>query len=164
MTRSGARSWIVTAMVIMAALFVARCSSGSSSASGAPSTEAVVASLRLKSIPGIPTALTPEKAAEISKWRATPGAWFVDNGCFGCHSVSVYGIKSEIGMGPDLAEAVQDVQSRFGMPLEKFMQEPTGTMQMVFSQMIVLSPEEKAVALQKLQEANREFLKKKSGS
>jgi len=35
------------------------------------------------------------------------------------------------------------VRSRFNKPLEQFLRNPTGTMQMVLSQMITLSPEER---------------------
>ena len=47
------------------------------------------------------------------------------------------------------------------MSLEEFLQAPIGTMSVVLSQMIVLSPEEKALALEKLREAHREFESRK---
>jgi hypothetical protein len=115
----------------------------------------LIASLKQRSLPGLPDPLTPEKAIEIEKWRTGPGGWFVEKGCFACHDVSVYGIKNPAPVGPDLALAVEDVQARFGMPLEEFFKAPVGTMTIVLSQMIVLSPEEKAVAIEKLKEANR---------
>jgi hypothetical protein len=77
----------------------------------------------------------------------------VKTGCFVCHSVSVYGVKSPAQIGPDLSTAVDDVQTRFGRTLDDFIAEPTGTMQVVLSRQIVLSAEEKAAAVAKLREA-----------
>ena len=56
-------------------------------------------------------------------------------------------------VGPDLSIAVEDVQSRFGVTVDDFLANPTGTMSVVLSRQIVLTPEEKAVAVQKLREA-----------
>jgi mono/diheme cytochrome c family protein len=71
------------------------------------------------------------------------GALFVQKGCPQCHSISALGIKSQNEVGPDLTEAYEDVQHRFGIKLEEFLPNPTGTMQMVLSQMIHLSPVER---------------------
>jgi hypothetical protein len=70
-----------------------------------------------------------------------------------CHSVSSLGVKSAAQIGPDLSTAVEDVQSRFGRTLDDFIREPTGTMAVVLSRQIILSPEEKAIAVAKLREA-----------
>ncbi len=91
-----------------------------------------------------------------------PGAWFVKTGCFVCHSISAYGVVSPAQIGPDLSIAVEDVQSRFGRTLEDFLREPTGTMSVVLSRQIVLTPEQKAVAVQKLHEAFAEHQKQKA--
>jgi cytochrome c551/c552 len=96
---------------------------------------------------------TPEEKAEEERMRQGPGAWFVRTGCFVCHSISVYGVKSPAQIGPDLSTAVEDVQTRFGRTIDDFLREPTGTMSVVLSRQIVLSPEEKAVAVQKLRDA-----------
>jgi cbb3-type cytochrome oxidase cytochrome c subunit len=98
----------------------------------------------------------PETAEEREAQRQMlegPGAWFVKTGCFVCHSISVYGVRSPAQIGPDLSTAVEDVQSRFGRTLDDFVREPTGTMSVVLSRQIVLSPEEKQVAITKLREA-----------
>jgi len=92
-----------------------------------------------------------------------PGAWFVKTGCFVCHSISVYGVKSPAQIGPDLSTAVEDVQTRFGRTLDDFIKEPTGTMSVVLSRQIVLTPEEKQVAIGKLREAFAEHQKLKAG-
>ena len=65
-------------------------------------------------------------------------------------------------IGPDLSTAVEDVQSRFGRTLDDFLREPTGTMAVVLSRQIILSPEEKAVAISKLREAYAEHEKQKA--
>jgi len=70
-------------------------------------------------------------------------ALFVQKGCPQCHSISALGVKSPTEVGPDLTTAYDDVRSRFNQPLEQFLRNPTGTMQMVLSQMITLSPEER---------------------
>jgi hypothetical protein len=106
-------------------------------------------------LPGAPRtdSQTEEEKAQDRQMREGPGAWFVKTGCFVCHSVSVYGVKSPAQIGPDLSTAVDDVQTRFGRTLDDFIAEPTGTMQVVLSRQIVLSAEEKAAAVAKLREA-----------
>jgi cbb3-type cytochrome oxidase cytochrome c subunit len=114
-------------------------------------------------VPGVPRTdpQTAEEREQDQKMREGPGAWFVKTGCFVCHSISVYGVKSPAQIGPDLSTAVEDVQSRFGRTLDDFLREPTGTMQVVLSRQIVLTPEEKAVAVQKLRDAFAEHQKQK---
>jgi cbb3-type cytochrome oxidase cytochrome c subunit len=104
---------------------------------------------------------TEEKEAE-ARMRTGPGAWFVKTGCFVCHSISVYGVKSPAQIGPDLSVAVEDVQARFGRTIDDFIAAPTGTMAVVLSRQIVLSPEEKQVAVQKLRDAFAEHLRQKA--
>lgn len=127
-------------------------------------TVALIASLKAKSLPGLPDPLTPEKAIEIEKHRTGPGGFFIEKGCFACHDVSVYGIKSAAAVGPDLSIAVEDVQSRFGMSLDQFFETPVGTMSVVLTQMVVLTPEEKALAKTKLREAYAEHQRRKTST
>jgi hypothetical protein len=70
-------------------------------------------------------------------------ALFVRKGCPQCHSISALGVKSPAELGPDLTFAYTDVQSRFNMKLEEFLKNPTGTMQVVLSSQIKLSPAER---------------------
>lgn len=70
-------------------------------------------------------------------------ALFLSKGCPTCHSVTAVGIKSSTDVGPDLSIAYADVRSRFGVSLEEFLPNPTGTMQMVLGQLIKLSPAER---------------------
>jgi len=93
-----------------------------------------------------------EKSAEAAM-KTGPGAWFVKTGCFVCHSVAALGVKSPAQIGPDLSTAVDDVQSRFGRTVDDFLAAPTGTMSVVLSRQIILTPAEKAVAIEKLREA-----------
>jgi hypothetical protein len=72
------------------------------------------------------------------------------------------GVKSPAQIGPDLSTAVEDVQSRFGRTLDDFLREPTGTMSVVLSRQIVLTPEEKQIAIQKIREAFAEYQKQKA--
>ncbi len=93
---------------------------------------------------------TPEEVEKEKRMLEGEGAFFVKKGCFVCHSVSTLGIESASKIGPDLSEAVTDVQSRFGRQLEDFLNNPTGTMSVVLSTQIILSPEEKREAIEKL--------------
>ncbi len=98
----------------------------------------------------------PRTAEEIKReeeMKTGPGAWFVSTGCFVCHSISVFGVTSPAQIGPDLSIAVEDVQKRFGRTIDDFLREPTGTMAVVLARQIVLTPEQKQVAIQKLREA-----------
>ena len=68
---------------------------------------------------------------------------FVSKGCAQCHSISALGIKSAAEVGPDLTLASEDVKNRFGVELEQFLHNPTGTMQVVLSSTIQLTPAER---------------------
>jgi cytochrome c2 len=100
---------------------------------------------------------TPEEAAAEERMRTGPGGWFVQTGCFVCHSISSLGIKSPAQIGPDLSNAVEDVQSRFGRTIDDFLRAPTGTMSVVLSRQIILTPEQKTTAIAKLREAFAEY-------
>lgn len=93
---------------------------------------------------------SPEEAEKERQMLAGEGAFFVRKGCFICHSVNTLGIESASKIGPDLSEAVTDVQSRFGKTLEDFLANPTGTMAVVLSTQIQLTDEEKLEAIAKL--------------
>jgi len=105
---------------------------------------------------------SPEEAAAEEAMRTGPGRWFVDTGCFVCHSVSALGVKSPAQIGPDLSTAVEDTQSRFGMTVDAFLANPTGTMSVVLSRQIILTPEQKKVAVEKLREAFAEYQKQRA--
>ncbi len=98
----------------------------------------------------VPTAEEQEKEERMMKG---PGSFFVKKNCFVCHSVSTLGIEAAAQIGPDLALAVIDVQSRFGRTLDDFLARPTGTMEVVLSTMITLTPEERNEAIEKLRYA-----------
>jgi mono/diheme cytochrome c family protein len=98
----------------------------------------------------IPTPAELEKEKRMSEG---PGAFFVKKNCFVCHSVSTLEIEAAAQIGPDLALAVQDVQSRFGRTLDDFLARPTGTMEVVLSTMITLTDEERREAIEKLRYA-----------
>lgn len=98
----------------------------------------------------IPTAAEVEKEKRM---REGPGAFFVDNRCFVCHSVSSLEIEAAAQIGPDLALAVEDVQSRFGRTLDDFFMRPSGTMEVVLSTMIPLTTEQRQEAIQKMRYA-----------
>ena len=105
---------------------------------------------------------TPEEVEAENRMKTGPGAWFVKTGCFICHSISAYGVKSPAQIGPDLSTAVEDVQARFGMTIDDFIAKPQGTMSVVLTRQIILSPDEKKFAVQKLREAFAEHQKQKA--
>ena len=154
MTQGIRGRWLAAGLVIVAGLIATRCTSPEEKAFKR-STELVDA-LKQRSFPGLPPALTTEQAVEIERARTGPGGWFIETGCFACHSVSVYGVKSYSQMGPDLSLAVDDVEKRFGRKIDDFWHTPNGTMMMVRTQLIKMSPEEEALALQKLKAAYAE--------
>ncbi len=104
-----------------------------------------------------------ELAAELAM-KTGPGRWFVDTGCFVCHSVSSLGVRSPAQIGPDLSTAVEDTQSRFGVTVDQFLDNPTGTMSVVLSRQIVLTPEQKATAVEKLREAFAEYQRQRAAT
>jgi cytochrome c551/c552 len=97
-----------------------------------------------------------EEAREAAREGGARGAIFVEKGCPQCHSISAFGIKSKAEVGPDLTNAYADVQTRFGVKLEQFLPAPTGTMQMVLSSMIKLTPAERDSIIHILKELHEE--------
>jgi hypothetical protein len=95
-------------------------------------------------------------AISIAGPEVQGGEWFRQTGCTDCHSMSVYRILNLTAVAPDLSIAVEDVPRRFGVSLDEFLQAPTGTMAMVLSSRIPLTPEQRVIAINKLKEAYRE--------
>ncbi len=117
-------------------------------------------SLPIAYIPGAqvgdrPTAEEIEKEKQMETGE---GAFFVKKTCFICHDVSTLGIESATKIGPDLANAYADVQSRFGRTLEDFLASPTGTMSVVLSAQIHLTHPERQEAIEKLKAAYQKKL------
>jgi cytochrome c2 len=107
---------------------------------------------------------TPEEAEKERQMLTGEGAFFVKKGCFICHSVSTLGIESAAKIGPDLADASVDVQSRFGKTLEDFLNNPTGTMSVVLATQIRLTDLEKREAVEKLKIAYQKKSEQKPGT
>ena len=103
-------------------------------------------------------------ASPVATAASGPGQWFVETGCVQCHSVSVFDVKSQAQIGPDLSVAVEDVKTRFGVELDEFLENPSGTMALVFSSQIQLTPDQKKVALQKLRDAYAEHQRRTGAS
>ena len=96
---------------------------------------------------------TREEAEREERMLHGPGSFFVKKNCFLCHSISTLGVDAAAQIGPDLANAVSDVQSRFGRTLDDFLARPTGTMSVVLSTMITLTEQERLEAIAKLRHA-----------
>jgi len=97
--------------------------------------------------------LSPGAPASQAEAAST---WLTETGCSRCHAVSSLGVTSVGQMGPDLSTAVEDVPKRFGTSLEQFLDHPKGTMSIVLSSQIVLTPVQRAQALAHLVTAHRE--------
>lgn len=104
----------------------------------------------------------PPPAATVATSDAR-GEIFVRKGCPQCHSISAFGIKSQAEVGPDLTGAYDDVQTRFGLKLDQFLEAPTGTMQMVLSSMIKLTPAERDSIVHILKELHEEREERSEG-
>ena len=111
--------------------------------------------LPLAFLPGVELEdeMTPEEIEIDRRMREGDGAFFVEHGCFVCHSIKAYDIKSPTDKGPDLSLAPDDVRARFNKTVEEFLFEPTGTMKIILESQIVLSDEEKWQAIEKIMKA-----------
>jgi cytochrome c5 len=141
---------LATARVAAVLLALAAGASGCGSGTKAESPAASAA-------PAAAPAAAPNAAAAAAaaaNANATPeGKFFVQKGCAQCHALKAYGVVSQIQMGPDLGLAKEDVKARFGVELEEFFANPPGTMALVLSSQIVLTPEEKKDVIRRLEAA-----------
>ena len=78
-------------------------------------------------------------------------------GCYSCHPVAVFGVKSPTPIGPDLSTAADDTERRFSLPIDVFVRNPVGTMRAVFARQFMLSPAQKDEAVRQLRAAYAEF-------
>src|SRR5262245_7158820 len=83
-------------------------------------------------LPALNPAIGPQSEEALEDPRARI---FLVKGCPQCHAISALHVTSPTNAGPDLTLAPTDVQSRFNTTLENFLQQPTGTMQIVLSSM-----------------------------
>jgi len=97
--------------------------------------------------------MTPEEVEKQQRMLGGDGAFFVENSCFVCHSVSAFDIKSPTDKGPDLSWAPEDVRARFNKTVEEFLFDPTGTMKIILDSQIVLTDEQKWEAINKIMKA-----------
>jgi hypothetical protein len=86
-----------------------------------------------------------------------PGAWFVRTGCYTCHPVAVFGVKSPTPIGPDLSTAADDAERRFSRPIDVFVRNPVGTMRAVFARQFMLTPAQKDEAVRQLRAAFAQY-------
>ncbi len=107
---------------------------------------------------------SPQELQTEKAMASGPGSFFVKNRCFVCHSVEVYGVPQTTGIGPDLSNAWEDAQKRFGRTLEDFLKKPTGTMEVVLSRQITLSPQQREEAIRLLKEAYGLWLQKRAAA
>jgi len=157
MARTTSTRWAAAAGLALLAAMAGRC------AGGAARTD-VTAELQKLNVPSLPKTFTPAQKAQLQKGWDGKGQWFIRTGCVACHSVSVYGVTGLSPAGPDLALAADDVKTRFGRQLDDFLKEPQGTMQMVFTQLLVLTPEQKEDALKHLKEAFEDYQRQKAAA
>ena len=102
---------------------------------------------------------TPEELERERRMREGEGAFFVDKGCFVCHSVSAFGVESAAAIGPDLSEAAENVPRKVGKTIDQFFLEPIGTMSAVLGGQIFLTDAEKQRVVELLKLANKKAKK-----
>lgn len=102
---------------------------------------------------------TPEELERERRMREGEGAFFVDKGCFVCHSVSVFGVESAAAIGPDLSEAAENVPRKVGKTIDQFFLEPIGTMSAVLGGQVFLTDAEKRRVVELLKLANEKAKK-----
>ncbi len=101
---------------------------------------------------------TPEELERERAMREGEGAFFVDHGCFVCHSVSSFGVEAAAEIGPDLARARDNIRRRLGITVDQFIQQPVGTMALVFGSQAILTEEEKIRVTELLHLANDKLI------
>lgn len=111
-----------------------------------------ISGVQLRDVP------TQEEVDREKRMLEGEGAFFVKNKCFICHAVTSLGVESASKIGPDLSDAVTDVQSRFGRTLDDFLMAPTGTMSVVLSTQIPLTTEQRQQAIALLKVAHQRKL------
>lgn len=132
--------WAIRAGLLLSTLGAGACSKGDN---------------KTDTVGAAPAATTPTGAWQVTG-NDPRAVLFVGKGCPQCHSISAVGIKSAAEVGPDLTSSYADVQSRFGVKLEEFLSNPTGTMQVVLGSMIQLSPAERDSVIRLLKQLHEE--------
>jgi len=99
-----------------------------------------------------------EQRRAVAEMEKGPGGWFVRTGCYSCHPVAVFGVRSPTPIGPDLSTAADDTERRFSRPIDAFVRNPVGTMRAVFARQFMLSPAQKEEAIRQLRAAFAEYL------
>lgn len=83
-------------------------------------------------------------AAQQDSAQANPRArLLIDRGCSECHAMSALKMKGKADVGPDLSSAYAQVPFRYGMPLERFFDQPAGVMRIVLGGRTSLRPAER---------------------
>ena len=81
-----------------------------------------------------PTLAAQARDSAASDTTVNPRArLFVARGCSECHGIEALRVKARTDAGPDLTCAYADVPVRYGVPLERFFDEPAGIMRMVLA-------------------------------
>ncbi len=98
-----------------------------------------------------------EERRLVEEMGSGPGGWFVRTGCYTCHPVAVFGVKSPTPIGPDLSTAADDAERRFSLPIDVFVRSPVGTMRAVFARQFMLTPAQKEEAVRQLRAAFAQY-------
>ena len=72
-----------------------------------------------------------DSARADSEKTARRVRFLTDRRCSDCHTVAVLKMRAATDAGPDLSSAYADVPIRYGMPLERFFDQPAGVMRLV---------------------------------
>jgi len=106
--------------------------------------------------------LRPAEIEKRQRLLTGDGAFFIEKGCFVCHSIKAFDIKSPTEKGPDLTFALDDTRVRFNQTLQEFIFDPSqsGTMSIIFGSKIILTDQEKWELINILIKANHTYKNK----
>ncbi len=96
----------------------------------------------MKTVPMIAIALGV-LAQTLSAQEDPRARLLTERGCTACHAVSVLKLQGKADVGPDLSSAYAEVPFRYGMPLERFFDQPAGAMRIVLGGRTSLRPAER---------------------
>lgn len=96
--------------------------------------------LGLVALTGVASITTAATRTDASAAPDPRSAIFIRRGCNECHAISVFRIRAVHDVAPDLTYAYGDVVLRYGVDLERFLDNPSGVMRLVLGSHIRLSP------------------------
>ncbi len=89
---------------------------------------------------------------------------FVRHRCSDCHALEALKVKANSDVGPDLTLAYAEVQTRYGMTLERFFDDPPGIMRVILGGQIKLERAESDSLVRLFRDLYHEHLARRDSS